>query len=423
MKRITWIILFTFIGLIIVYLGVWSTTLLGKNFLFFRGGNEEKQALVRISADNGFNFIRWTLGSWREKGEAALIKGTDYLDPSAEKRLVLDYLALIGENQQSEQELNQLFAQGEGQSEEAEALSQKLAEQRSEIGRLQPLAEAILEQQTATILAEEGFSALFAPWPPVQMKMTPLPTMLIISPREKIEQRYALPLQAGLTASEREALEQAVREETGLSALVVNIGGLGIYPAMVYETSDLLFLTDTIAHEWAHHWLTLHPLGLRYGSDEPHLRTINETVASIFGNEIGRLTLERYYPEAVPTPSTPAEESAEPPPPQFDFREEMHITRIETDRLLAEGKIAEAEAYMEQRRQRFVENGYALRKINQAYFAFHGAYADSPGAAGADPVGPAVIAVRQKAATLYQFMEQVAQIKQLSDLETLNHEQ
>jgi hypothetical protein len=36
----------------------------------------------------------------------------------------------------------------------------------------------------------------------------------------------------------------------------------------------------------------------------------------------------------------------------------MHETRVTADQLLADGKIEEAETYMEQRRQIFWENGY-----------------------------------------------------------------
>ena len=63
----------------------------------------------------------------------------------------------------------------------------------------------------------------------------------------------------------------------------------------------------------------------------------------------------------------------------------MRKTRLEADRLLAEGKIDEAEKYMESQRRVLVENGYAIRKLNQAYFAFHGSYA--VGAAATDPIG------------------------------------
>jgi len=102
----------------------------------------------------------------------------------------------------------------------------------------------------------------------------------------------------------------------------------------------------------------------------------------------------------------------------FDFREQMYITRVNADLLLAEGKIEEAEAYMEERRQIFLRNGYLLRKINQAYFAFHGAYADAPGgAAGEDPIGPAVRALRAQSDSLTDFVETIRWITTLEELQ------
>jgi hypothetical protein len=156
---------------------------------------------------------------------------------------------------------------------------------------------------------------------------------------------------------------------------------------------------------------------------------MNETTASIAGNEIGTYVLERHYPELVA--SSPAlglePVSFSPPsstgsqtedPPVFDFRAEMHETRVTADKLLAEGKIEEAEGYMEQRRQFFWENGYLLRKLNQAYFAFHGAYADVPGgAAGEDPVGPAVRALREQSASLADFINTIAWMTSFEELQ------
>ena len=105
-------------------------------------------------------------------------------------------------------------------------------------------------------------------------------------------------------------------------------------------------------------------------------------------------------------------------PPAFDFRAEMHTTRITVDALLAEGKIEEAESYMEKRRIVFWENGYQLRKINQAYFAFYGAYADVPGGvAGADPVGPAVRALREQSDSLAAFLHRIAWITSFEGLQ------
>ena len=40
---------------------------------------------------------------------------------------------------------------------------------------------------------------------------------------------------------------------------------------------------------------------------------------------------------------------------------------------------------MERRRKLFVENGFHIRKLNQAYFAFYGTYADTP--ASVSPIG------------------------------------
>jgi hypothetical protein len=87
----------------------------------------------------------------------------------------------------------------------------------------------------------------------------------------------------------------------------------------------------------------------------------------------------------------------------------MHQTRVTADRLLAEGKIDEAESYMELRRRYLWDNGYHIRKLNQAYFAFYGAYADQPGgAAGEDPVGTAVRLLREKSTTLADFINRMS---------------
>jgi hypothetical protein len=155
----------------------------------------------------------------------------------------------------------------------------------------------------------------------------------------------------------------------------------------------------------------------------PELRTMNETAASIAGKEIGSAVIERYYPEMVPLPSVEtleAPETDEPTqdPPPFDFRTEMRITRERTDDLLAEGKIDEAEEYMEAQRQVFWEHGYRIRKLNQAYFAFYGAYADLPGgAAGDDPVGEAVRSLRAQSPSLEDFLKRISWMTSFEQLQ------
>jgi len=165
-------------------------------------------------------------------------------------------------------------------------------------------------------------------------------------------------------------------------------------------------------------------LGWNYDAS-PETRTINETVASIVGKEIGRATVARFYPELLPpepdpTPEEPEDDNAPPPePPAFDFRMEMRETRVQADALLAEGRIEEAEVYMEERRREFVANGYGIRKLNQAYFAFHGAYADQPGARGEDPIGPAVQELRAQSPDLHTFVTRAAGVTTLEELRRL----
>jgi hypothetical protein len=57
--------------------------------------------------------------------------------------------------------------------------------------------------------------------------------------------------------------------------------------------------------------------------------------------------------------------------------------------------------------------------LNQAYFAFYGAYADTPGRRGSDPIGPAVLAVREDSTSLRDFMDNIGSITSMADLELL----
>jgi hypothetical protein len=282
---------------------------------------------------------------------------------------------------------------------------------------LAPFAEAILQDQVGSILSEIGLSSAGQPVPNVWYHSTSLPYALIVSPRDRIEQIANISINTDITLDEQAALESRVDKKLNTSSLVVPIGGVGVYPTMVMRSTDLPWLLSVISHEWIHNYLTLRPLGILYGNT-PELRTMNETTASIAGNEIGGLVINRFYPELKTAShltfgliSAPFDH---PEPgdflrPPFDFRAEMHETRATVDALLADGKIEEAETYMEARRLVFLQNGYLLRKINQAYFAFFGAYADSPGgAAGEDPVGPAVRALREQSDSLADFVNTIS---------------
>ena len=290
------------------------------------------------------------------------------------------------------------------------------------------MSESVMQDQLSKVLATSGLTTIGQPMPPVQFHSTQLPYALIVSPRDSIRQDADISLLPDLTLDQITALEKKVETDLNVSALVVPVGGIGVYPTMVMETSNFPWLMEVIAHEWTHNFLTLRPLGLLYEKDA-QMRIINETTASISGKELGRIALAQYYPQYLPKDETTQVNNNEsknsiPPepsePPAFDFRAAMHETRITADQLLAEGKIQEAENYMEQRRLVFVENGYNIRRLNQAYFAFYGAYADLPGgAAGQDPVGTAVRALRAESSNLTDFLHRIAWVTSFEDLNSL----
>jgi hypothetical protein len=91
---------------------------------------------------------------------------------------------------------------------------------------------------------------------------------------------------------------------------------------------------------------------------------------------------------------------------------------VKVDALLAAGRVTEAEAYMEARRQVFWQAGYHIRRLNQAYFAFYGAYANEPqSAAGEDPVGAAVRQLWERSSSPAAFLRQMAGMSSYADLQ------
>lgn len=378
--------------------------------------------LQTIVQDQQFSFTGWMAETLWEKSNAHLAEGHYYLDESQRKELVLQCVALLGEISQLSQQIEVAYtdpAVADPASASA-AWQTQLAQKRAELEQLQPLAEAILQEQVAAVLLDEGFGLADQVWPPVQMHLTSLPSILIISPREEIRQANAVPLVYGLQVPARALMEERVFEELGQVGYVTNIGGLATYPAMILEVGHLPFLVEITAHEWAHHWLSFHPLGLFYSSSA-ETQTINETVASIFGKEVGAAVLRRYYPEFAPPPqppAPPANNTPTPPPAPaaFDFRREMYQTRVVVDAMLTAGQIEAAEIYMQERRQTFVQKGYNLRVLNQAYFAFHGSYADTGGATGGNPIGPTVNQLRAQSGSLWEFMDNVAPVVSLVEL-------
>ncbi|HUI88217.1 MAG TPA: hypothetical protein VLX61_05785 [Anaerolineales bacterium] len=377
--------------------------------------------------DIEFDYVSWMLNaSWIKLQQGAT--GTPgYLSREEGSVAVTDYLQLTQQVHQAEDALNRVYSDASVKDKLSATahLRAQIADLTRKQNALIPIAEAVLQEQVSEVAANFGLTTLGQPIPSILFHSTPVPNALIISPRDHIEQIADISLLPDLTLEQQIALEDRVSRNLNVSALVVPIGGVGVYPTMITQTTDLSWLTSTIAHEWTHNYLELRPLGLLY-DETPELRTMNETTADISGGEIGGEVMQRYYPEFISSvfpqdlnliSFRPLEATSAASSPPFDFNHEMHTTRVTVDALLAAGKIEEAEAYMEQRRQLFVQNGYYIRKLNQAYFAFYGAYADVPGgAAGEDPVGPAVRALRAQSKSLADFINRIAWMTSFDEL-------
>lgn len=394
---------------------------------------DRSHVMDRMLAGYHFDFVSWIAGAAAGKVGYEFIRPHDSMTDADQVAFVRDFMRRAGEYQRLENEIRRIYIDpdvADRETASAELRAQR-DQMRREMNARQYLAEAIIQEQVEAILREEGFALGGQVMPPLRFRFTPLPYILIVSPRDRIVTIDQRGLRTGLTVDEQDRIEHMVAERFDVSTLVTPIGGLAAYPTMLPETSSLRFAISTAAHEWVHNYLmvTLAPVALRY-LDDPASRVINETTASIVEEEIAERVFRRFYPELaradqpasaappIPQPQATAPKPDEPPP--FDFRAEMRETRLRVDDMLAAGQIEEAEAYMEARRKLFVQNGYAIRKLNQAYFAFHGAYNATPGGsptAGRDPIGPAVQALRQRSRSVGEFLRAISRVATLDDVE------
>jgi len=371
-----------------------------------------------------FNYVAWeadAIGVKLAQQQAGL---APYLTESQRSKYVHDYLKTVTEAQQLDAKINTIYSNPDIHDPAAASvdLRTRRDQLQAQIAQSQPLAESIIEGQVASVLRDEGFATFGEIIPAVSAHITELPMLLIVSPRDKIRFELAINL-VNLKVDQMVALEDSIDRDLKVSSLVAPLGGLSLYPSMVMESWFTPYVFEVVAHEWTHHYLYFFPLGLSY-NDVADARTINETTASLMGKEVSRKVIERFYRDfpdvmAQLPPLTPKATTTPDPnkPPPFDFGAAMNETRVTVDALLKDGKIDEAERYMEQRRQVFVAHGYPIRKLNQAYFAFYGGY-QSPGSGvgGEDPIGPAINEIRQRSPSLKAWLETMRGITTRADL-------
>ncbi len=376
-----------------------------------------------IAAPHAFALARWEVDTIMSKVRDTVRSPRRGMDDASQSALVRAYFANNARIRSLEREITAALSQNAAPGANVQALNAEIASLRRQQAYWRPIAEAIIEYQVSAVLLSDRLQAAAVPWPPLRFSFTEPPLYLVVSARNQISRRYGAYLQPDTPLTIWTDLEDAVEKQGQVRALIEGIGGFSTWPTMVLNDAPLDWVLSTVAHEWMHTYLVFHPLGWHY-FDNGEMTTINETVASIVGDEVGAQVLARFYPQPLTAPDqAPVRPGAapaptpwlSPAPAPFNFGAEMRSTRLAVDALLAANRIEAAEAFMEARRQRFVAAGYPVRRLNQAYFAFHGSYATGVGAI--DPIGPKLQQLRQQSASLAAFVLTVQQFARLDDLE------
>ena len=372
---------------------------------------------IRASAAHeSFNFVVWEL---RHAPDILSAFTTASPDPDA----IDVYFDLARQLREAEARLQQTLAV---ESEDSPGALDAVTERddiNAQLEAARPLATRALRSLVSQAMSDERlvidppiFSEIVLP--PVSFVMESLPRVLVVSPRERISLLTSIPLQHDVSLEEITALEDTLRAK-GLAAYVERIGGLGTYPALVKANSTREFTITTIAHEWVHQYLFFQPLGQRYSAGG-EMSTINETVANMVGTEVAARAMDLPRPVFRAPDPAPAADDHSADPAAFDFGAFMRETRVRVEELLEEGKIDEAEEYMEERRVDLAEHhGYFIRKLNQAYFAFHSSYADQPGGGSVSPIFSQLIRVRNGSPSLAEFLRTVQEIESGEELAAL----
>lgn len=198
-----------------------------------------------------FDYVSWTLNALSLKTDQIALGTIDYLSPDQQHQLVVDYLNLVAEIQRGEAQLSDIYTDpsvSDPQSVSA-SLRQRLQELYKKRALLQPVAEGVIQEQVSEVVASLGLSLGGQPVPPVLFHSTPLPLALIISPRNEIRQVADISLLPDLSIDRQVLLEDRVDKALDVSSLVVPVGGIGLYPTMVQQTTNLNWLSEVVSHE------------------------------------------------------------------------------------------------------------------------------------------------------------------------------
>jgi hypothetical protein len=219
-----------------------------------------------LTEDNQFDYVTWTLNAVEQKIVQNALGMPYYLNNEQRKQVVMDYLRLTNKVIDTENAITLIYA--DPTIKDKPTTTDRLRQQREDLAsqqnKLAPYAETVLQGQVGAVAAELGLTTGGQPIPPILYHSSTLPLNLVISPRNIIEQETSVSLLPELTVEEQEAIETQTASTLNRSTVVVPVGGIGVYPTMVMRTTNLDWLSEVIAHEWTHNYLTLRPLGLLY---------------------------------------------------------------------------------------------------------------------------------------------------------------
>lgn len=364
-----------------------------------------------------FSFARWELKALLDE-VSQLLDDRDGQSANTSD-LIEHYFFSVKQIKTLRAEINKAST-GNGEDNPA-SLEAELSSLQARTADLAATLERIIEQQIRDTLTELGifnpadkYLRLRISFPPVNFKLEKPPYLLVISPRDRIESIREITLQTGIDRKEIADIEARV-DRLDVSSLVVSLGGLGAtYPTLVTNEASIQFIIDAAIEEWLHQYLSFRPLGFLYLLDlsglSPNyeIATINETVASMVSKEIGSIIYQRFYGGYNGSTDQPAAAT------EFDFDAEMRDIRKMVDRYLERGEIEQAEQFMAEKRQYLATRGRYIRKLNQAYFAFHGTYADHP--SSVSPIGLELKKLREQSSSLREFLNLVTDIASRQDL-------
>ena len=280
-------------------------------------------------------------------------------------------------------------------------------------------AELLLERRLSQAVSELQldsslplFGRVRAVWPPIDVDLSERLHVLAVSPRDEIRMIRSALLTSNLEREDYDQIEREIEADGRWSAWVGRVGGVALYPASVVSSRDYLSTLQIMAHEWTHHYLGFYSLGLAYGRGSD-MRTINETVADIVGDELGDAAAQ------IPGFAAPATNGEEERRGEIRAATDpiLRQLRLDVDALLSEDRIDEAEQLMDETRQQLIELNRPFRRINQAFLAFRGGYGASPSSPSL--WGERLLSLRASTTSLPEFLILVRDIGSPAEADAL----